>query len=278
MSDPIAALKRELLDAAARLPTGAAQARRREPGWSRGSAGRRGSRRAAAALVLTTLFLIAGAAAIAAVSGVWRSSDGTLTTNQPPSSDLKTLLGVLRRPQTAADRSPFIVRLAGQGPPGQRATIELSGVRLATTLANGVEVFLAPEILTPLGRTQWRLRGDVVGVFVAERGRPSGGGCCLDAAHIKAGGPGGLYGEAPRGATTIAVIVPDGVVGVSMYFARQKTARPPGYSPSFTLTIPVHGNVAAVTSTARPDLTPKQTTWYGAENRVVKVFVNRYLP
>jgi hypothetical protein len=276
MTDPIAELKRELLDAAGRRarPTGDSP---RRTAATAGAAWPRRSRRAIGVLVLGLLSLAAGAAAIGAVTGVWRDAAGTLTTNQAPSRALTALLGVLRRPQTAADRSPLIVRGADLGPALTRPVIESNGVRLATTLPNGIQIFLAPQIPSPFQRRQTRLRGDVIGVLIAEHGSLPGGGCCLDAAHIQAGGPGGLLAEAPRGAMTIATVVPDGVARVRMFFAPQKKSFGPGYWVPFTLTAAVHGNVAAATITARGvtgDLAPRQTRWLAPDGHTLKTFTN----
>jgi hypothetical protein len=156
---------------------------------------------------------------------VWRLSDGVLATNKQPGAALENLLGVLRRPQTGSDRSPFVIQAADVAPNSIHPAIEPNGVRLATTLANGIQVFLAPEVPAEAERRQAGWQGDVLGVLLAEHGRPAGGGCCLDVDHIKAGSPGGLFGEAPRGAMTIASVVPDGVAKVRM-FSRPRRRRP----------------------------------------------------
>jgi hypothetical protein len=226
------------------------------------------------------VFLVAAAVAVAAVTGVWRLGNGVLATDRQPSPALERLLGVLRRPQAPADRSRFIVQAADAGPDSIRPVIELGGVRLATTLPNGTQVFLAPEIPSALERRQADWHGDVLGVLLGRHGAPSGGGCCLDAADIRSGSPGGLVGEAPRGAMTTASVVPDGVATVRMFFARAKKSTGPGYWPPFTLTMPVHGNVAAASTTARGATAAEatRTTWLAADRRILKVLVHKPAP
>jgi hypothetical protein len=281
MNDPIAALRRELLGAAERQAANSAGALRRvrlvagPPGFAP-----RRSRRAASVLVLAAVFLVAAAVAVAAVTGVWRLRNGVLATDKQPSAALVSLLGVLRRPQTPTDRSPFIVQAAGAGPNAIRPAIELDGVRLATTLPNGIQIFLAPEIPSALERRQAGWHGDVLGVLLAQHGAPSGGGCCLDAAHIRSGSPGGLSGEAPRGAMTTASVVPDGVATVRMFFARAKKTTGTGYWPALTLTMAVHGNVAAASTTARgvAESEATRTTWLDVDHHILKVLVHKPAP
>jgi hypothetical protein len=150
----------------------------------------------------------------------------------------------------------------------------------APSRSNGVEVFLVPERLSQFTKDQYDLRGDVLGVLLSMDGQPAGGACCIDAAHIQTIGRGALTGEIPRGAMTIAFVLPDGVARVRLLFGRQ--VRPGGhvYRAPLTLDLPVHGNVAAATTTARgvDGLEPLHVTWYAADGHVVKAYTNPHLP
>jgi hypothetical protein len=240
-----------------------------------------GSRQVAALIVVAISCVIAATAAVGAVTGLWNGLPlGLLTTSAPPSPSLRSILGVLRRPQTAADRDSRVITAFHVGPGLGRAVVELGGVRRATRLANGVEVFLVPEQLSQFTKDQYNLHGDVLGVLLGIDGQPSGGACCLDGAHIRAIGRGGLTGEIPRGSTTIVLVLPDGIARVRLLFGRQTRPGGHAYGVPLTLDIPVHGNVAAATTTARGvgDLQPLRVTWYAADGRTVKAYTNPFLP
>lgn len=248
--------------------------------------GVRGSRRATVVIVLAVFFALAGAGAVAAVTGLWSPVGawrglprGVLTTTAPPSNSLQSILGVLRRPQNAADRDPLVVGLSAVAPPGYRGTIELSGVRLATRLASGVEVYLVPELVPPNER-RYTGFAEGLGVVLTIRGHPSGGVCCEDAAHIQTIGRGTILSEAPRGATTTGIVVPDGVARVRFIYGRYSGPGRPVYPTPLTLDVPVQGNVAAATTSARgaEGLQPLEVTWYGADGRTIKSFTNPHLP
>jgi hypothetical protein len=231
---------------------------------------------------LVISFVIAGTAAVGAVTGLWTGLPlGLLSTSASPSRSLRGILGVLRRPQAAADRNSRVITAFVAFPGLGRAVVELGGVRLATRLANGVQVFLVPERLSQLTKDQYGLRGDVLGVLLGMDGQPGGAACCLDGAHIQTIGRGGLTAEITRGAATIVLVLPDGVARVRLLFGRQ--TRPGGhvYRAPLTLDIPVHGNVAAATTTARgvgDGLEPLRVTWYAVDGHVIKAYTNPHLP
>jgi hypothetical protein len=193
---------------------------------------------------------------------------------------LETKLAVLRRPQTAKDRSlgALIARITGRGSLVAR---DLSGVipsltRFTQTLPDGREVFLVVYrgILGPGGRISQTPPGlAIIGLVIvqpnAERtdGGPVSGG---------AGGatPGSLYFLARHGpngcdGTTLHNIVPDGIARIRWQFPSEDE-NGNVYKAPLTVNVSVRQNVAIATINGRaPCDRPTGVTLYNARGQII---------
>lgn len=232
---------------------------------------RRRPRRPRAGVVLSAL---AAAAAIAVAIGALVLIGGHKRSPAPSAAvpgrqQLIDILGVLRRPQTYADlHSPAIAGFLarGQSPVFGGGTVDRPLIRRATTTPWGQGVFVIP--IKPTTAASERVFFEV----------GFGGGCCSSAADIEAG-----YDQTSEGAghsfaggstqTRRVVLVPDGVAKVEFVFPRQSSATDPGspiYSTPLRVTVPVHGNVAAVQVDREVDGGPVPMIWYSPAGRVIK--------
>jgi hypothetical protein len=210
-------------------------------------------------------------AVVALVIGGRRHSSPPAAPVPAAARPLTSILGVLRRPQTAADRAvePTIRKLR---------TPEPALVRLATVTPWGEQVILAPL----KGR-----RYDTLGMFeVDARGTPGGGvscGCGLTPALIEAGRGLALEGAGRNfagGSTAVRlfIVVPDGVAKVVFVLPRQPTisSNPGGpvYRDVLRVPVMVKHNVAAVQvdrecCDGRPPM-----VWYSADGHLIRTFGN----
>jgi hypothetical protein len=239
--DPLSALERQLVHAASRAPVR----------W-------RTSRRVAVAIAAVLVVAVPAGAA----TGLWTGlfTTGSLApppriVDRAPSAELRGLLGVLRRPQTASDRNAQVVRWTDwvhlTPSASHRPLVELPGVRMANRIGP-YRVYLVP--LASDGR-------DVIAVaFTAGSDEPGGQGCCLDAATIRSGLPGpSLITAMPGAGTLIAFVVPDGVASVALDV------------PRATIRLPARGNVAAVTvHRGISTLRVRRVTWYDRAGKAIK--------
>jgi hypothetical protein len=206
--------------------------------------------------------------------------------------ELIKILGVLRRPQTAADRA-FARRVEqiDDGPIGHRqGTPDLPLVRYATTTPWGQRVYLVP--FKPLTRTGLAKLKHRYPNLPAEFFR--GASTHEETVSVVAGGssagdstPAQLEsnalemisgaGRSFAGGSTkerLIQVVPDGVVKVEFVFPRQPDGAQHGqkiYSHVLKVTVPVHNNVAAV-EVNRECCGTGETIWYAADGHVVKRF------
>jgi hypothetical protein len=171
-----------------------------------------------------------------------------------PARGLVGILGVLRRPQTPADRDlgPSLTAVVHHSLVGKPVE---SLVRVAGVTPDGQRVVLVP--MQPR-HGSWPPRpsgprtGLRLGLFAG------GGGCCLTPAAIEdgqawdsAGGSSGNY---------VVIVVPDGVARVRVAFSHPVTA-------------PVHDNVAVFSvPKAVENLNIYPMTWFGPSGAVVKRF------
>ncbi len=254
--DPIAVLERELVNAARRRASG------RPTGRLRLSVGGF----ATAALMAVTLAVAGGALVV--LGGHHH------TTQQHPAKpstaaasrkQLIDILGVLRRAQTPADlRSPGITRLLSR----QGSGADVALIRRAATTPWGDGVFVIP--IKPAASQQ--RSGERIDL---EAG--SGGACCAPAADIQAGhdmlsqGAGRSFAGGSTGARLV-LLVPDGVAKVQFVLPRQPSRNSPGspiYAKPLRVTVPVHGNIAAVQVKRECCAGAVPMIWYGPGGQVI---------
>lgn len=175
----------------------------------------------------------------------------------PASRGLVGILGVLRRPQTAADRAAlrslgvlFRHFRAGVAVPSR---VRASGGRQAIVL-----IPMRPRNKRWAPGATNALFADRTGLRLAVIAAGGGAGCCVTAAGIEAGQGWSTFGG-ERGSTSIFV-VPDGVARLTLHLPRPVTAR-------------VRDNVAVVvTATMIENPTVDGMTWYDSAGRVVRSF------
>jgi len=190
---------------------------------------RRASRRHTAriAAIATGGVLALGGVAIGAQAvGIWHPSSEelrgrhlSLSTTAPPRAQLD-LLGVLRRPQTAADRDEHVLRALRRSPRGLTG-IRTDAVRLLhvkharTSTATSIVLVPAASLRYP-GQSPWPAQRDVL-CFYTEEAAGWSGPCTTTAGILRGGFAGGLGRD-------VFGLVPDGVATVRIY---RRYDRPP---------------------------------------------------
>ena len=272
--DPITQLERELVRAAERQQPTPRPSRRPRAG--------------AIALLGSILVTIVVAGGVLLLASGHHAARRPATTPGTPTSQtnqqLADILGVLRRSQTALDRK--ILRQSGLSARGGvpflgGGTIDAASARVAATTAWGSRVLL---VLTnpPTAKDSAALRRRFPNMPAPRRDRSGlilwvdhGGGCCSTASSIEQAGDLSFSGagRAFAGGSTaerVTVVVPDGVAKVAFYSPPQRVqAGGPTYRHGLTITVPVHGNVAAV-QWNRQCCNPPLMTWYAANGQVIK--------
>lgn len=196
---------------------------------------------------------------------------------------LTSILGVLRRPQTAADRDPKLIRqLRRQSP--IFGTPVLSLMRLATVAPWGQRIYMVP-FLPPTKRELSRVpRGSRTGNIAktaaiwtypintgSSLGVPAeiqGGRYVTNMAWVK----GAKQGPA---ATRWVMVVPDGVAKVALWPATGSISQHPKHPTrpgSKPIIVTVHNNVAAFI--AHRFTGPGREVWYGPDGKIVKRITN----
>jgi hypothetical protein len=304
--DPIAVLERELVDAARRRAVVADdRAGSVEPHgpWPMlpGPVRRRSSLGAFAAVVCSGVALVVALGAVVSLharTAPTAKRPAASAASPPSRRHLIDILGVLRRPQTAADRPAQILsELSGPGPVAWLGGPDLPLVRYATTTPWGEKLYLVP--IKPGTRAQvvayarryhlpksrlslfLRARSETLGVFGSD-----GGGGAGDAATIEAGKGIGTSGGIGIRGTRVTVVVPDGVAEVDFVLPRQPDPEQyggPVYAHSLIVTGVAHDNVVAVQVDRSVPEGPFPMIWYGANGHVIKRIgdlsgVNRVVP
>lgn len=264
MTDYFDRLEGHLLDAVERQ----AQSRStRRPAGFRASRGRTARLAArwvlAAASVLAVALVVAGALLIAGGgSNRHSAARGAASSSR---AELIRLLGVLRTPQTSADRAfdhagwPTPPRA-----PGSRIEPDRALVRLATVTPWGARVFIVP-LTSPTNRVLARELGETVALWVQGIGWSD----YSTVSAVETGlawGPGATV-RGPHGwESRFFEIVPDGVARVVFY--------PPPDTPSpyrGSVTANVHNNVAVFREkVAEAGAYPVRAAWYAATGRLIK--------
>jgi hypothetical protein len=288
--DPLAMLERELVGAARRRAEGRLVApssapRRARLAWSLG-------------WLVTAA--VAGASVVLAVGAVVLLGGHTA---RPSSShggssrqQLIEILGVLRRPQTPADRNPTLLRELGRSGPALAllgGTPDIPLIRLAGVTPWGQKVFvvpLKPPTAQSLARTLRRFPHfprSLAHLMLSHRAAgetvelsAGGGGGPVSAAQIEASGAAlleGAPGGAPKrdpGLQAPArgfVLVPDGVAKVAVLLPRQDIPGDPAYAHPLTVEIPIHDNVGWFeVNRYMDDVGFEHMIWYGPSGQVVK--------
>jgi hypothetical protein len=216
---------------------------------------------------------------------------------------LTSILGVLRRPQTASDLNPALIRqLHQQYHDGKYATLHagldglpvLSLMRLATVTPWGQRIYVVPFLAPtaaerrrlprkdrsigniPTGATVaiYPMSGDTITYFL---------GTAADPAYIKGGrvlGNGAYDTKLYNHPRQVIMVVPDGVSKVALWAPTGAVANHPKHPTmpgSKPVVVSVHNNIAAFIAPRtfeRPHLdpfsSPGQEIWYGPGGDVVK--------
>lgn len=263
-----------------------------------------------AASVIATLASVAVtiALAIGAIALLGAHREGSTT--HPAARPLFSILAVLRRPQTGADRAAA-AELADQ-PAAQRARIErklaATERRLAARGNRAAVARLQRELMRlpaqklparapdPQARlaavTPWGERVLLVpyrsgrteelctDFFPLGSGGGSGGGCGMTAGAIEAGRGWSLEGagrEFAGGSTGVRlfIVVPDGVAKVAFVLSRDSgVPGGPVYRHSVPVLAPVHNNVAFIQVNRQCCDGFLVTRWYAPDGRLIKVAGN----
>ena len=203
----------------------------------------------------------------------------------PAARPLVSILGVLRRPQTAADRAaapyaaggsdPSLVRLAAVTPWGERVTLAPYRSGAHEQLCIGFSYL--PPTGAGSGRAANRLERAKARLERANARGHGGGDCGLTAALIEAGKAWSLEGagrEFAGGSTAVRlfIVVPDGVAKVAFVLPRQGSVPGgPVYRHSLSVLAPVHNNVAFARVNRQCCDGNLVTRWYAADGQLVKV-------
>ena len=199
----------------------------------------------------------------------------------PSSAPLRSVLEVLRRPQTAADLALPAAHTPSFSSPTEEAmtgTPEYGLMRLAGTTAWGQRLFLLPyrpptrhqiDALPSRLRAQARRqapRAEELFFFLAT----GNGGQIGTAADVAAGRALIEYGGGVQAGKVLPLqlilVVPDGVRSVGFEIAQPGGTR--------LHRVPVRGNVATLEVGTAPPTNPQQIIWYGRDARLLR----RYRP
>ncbi len=178
---------------------------------------------------------------------------------------LVNTLGVLRRPQSAADRRvripPGLAHRQDESSDVRLGHPDRSLIRIAARTPWGKNVIFIP--LKPNRASAVPpLRQERLFVFYG-----GGGVCCDTAESIHTGGGAGASSSVGRGRIGVVLVLPDGVARISILAH---------YGHPLTLTAAVHNNVAAFYAPGREQDGMRDTvTWYGPSGNVVKRFTSQ---
>jgi len=185
-----------------------------------------------------------------------------------PSKSLLSILGVLRRPATAADAASGIVAR------GFISGVFVHYIRLARVV-DGSPYYVYPGIVGGCGTGEPPHQGIMelaknVDLGHGIIGGTGGGGAT--AAAIERGADASSSGQ-PGSSTssTITMVVPDGVATVTLrYPAGRASGYSPKISPAFTITTAPVGNLVVATLPRSNPLQQDTVIWRSAAGRVIK--------
>ena len=220
-------------------------------------------------MVIALTISVAGAGSSAAPRSASPCSKAKPFIAGAPSQALLSILGVLRRPATAADELPMSIKRA------LTTSFRFSGVEVFTDYVRragviaGTAYYVMPVFDS--GCSAGALSGVRAQRMMLWGG--SGGGGAGDAATIKDGAGAGTVGA--YGHTTIQMLVPDGVATVTLHYPAGRIGGfNPDHAPASTTTAKVVGNVLVMTVPRSGDRldAPMTMTWRGADGTIVKTF------
>ncbi len=188
-----------------------------------------------------------------------------------PSKSLLSILGVLRRPATAADQIPRRLHLLGAG-----SNAFVHYVR-RTRVVNGSPYFIYPAIVSGCGsharQGMMHLDADV-DLGGGAIGATGGGGAT--AADIEQGKDIGTGPPGSSTSSTLMMIVPDGVAKVILWFpAGRASGYSPKISPAVTITTaPVNNEIVVRVprSGGGGAIHHATITWLAANGHIVRTF------
>jgi hypothetical protein len=220
----------------------------------------------ALAASVIVVFLVVGIALVA-LHGHPATRAGIGVRPADPDGQLRAALGVLRRPQTAADRRA-LKRSHELGLPLGDAVggrLDPASARLATVTPWHVPVLLA--VVEPARGGSGHPRPLSRPGLLLSTAQASG--CCASAAGVEKTGDANYENDGgPPAVTRVYVVVPDGVARVTFHVAAGKG------EPTRAIGATVHGNVAAIQTR---DLCcagwSPLMTWYAADGHVIKTVV-----
>jgi hypothetical protein len=186
-----------------------------------------------------------------------------------PNKSLLSILGVLRRPATAADAGSGIVAQ------GFTSGVFVHYIRRARVVA-GSPYYIYPAVVGGCGTGEKPHEGIMELARNVDLGHGviggSGGGGATAAAIDK----GQDAGSGPPGSstgTTITMVVPDGVAIVTLrYPAGRASGYSPKISPPFTITTTPVENLVVVRLPRRNPLQQGTVIWRAADGHIIKTF------
>jgi hypothetical protein len=180
-----------------------------------------------------------------------------------PNRSLLSILSVLRRPATAADKGSAILAR------GFIRGVFVHYIRLARVL-DGSPYYLYPAILGGCGTREAPREG------IMELTRNVDLGHGLIGATATAIEQGKEASSGPPGSatsSTVTMVVPDGVAKVTLrYPAGRASGYSPKISPAFTITTAPVGNLVVATLPRGNPLRHGTVIWRSADGRVIKTF------
>lgn len=190
----------------------------------------------------------------------------------PPSRSLLSILGVLRRPATAADARSGIVAQ------GFTSAIFVHYIRLARVV-DGSTYYVYPAVVGGCGTGEKPHEGMMelakhVDLGGGTIGGTGGGGA--SAAQIERGEDAGTGPPGSSTSATITMIVPDGVASVTLrYPAGRASGYSPKISPPVTITTAAVNNLVVVRvprSGGGGPIRAPIMTWRAADGRPIRTF------
>lgn len=188
--------------------------------------------------------------------------------------DARDLVGLFRRPQTAADRNARVLaQMRTMSMPGEGMNVHADTLRLGAAHAFGRVYFAlgTPSATDPRVRSGvWR--GDqVVTVMTSATGEPMGGSSGGDLAQLAQRGGSGSGGSSNGGASLTTWLFPDGVARVQLHFPRQQMRYGRVFPAPLVVTAPVADNTILLRlPRGAGDAAPDWIDWYDAGGKRIK--------